>query len=262
MAAVCFYQQPTCSPRLSREHVISAAVLRAVFGDPIRNLIRGDCLGEKALLDHEPVVRDVCERCNNEALSDYDGAGVRLIQQLIPCLDPTGLRLKLTSETMGWLLKTHLNYFRVVKDAETDLVYPVDQRIKTALVQRSDVPKDLYRLLVEGWVGEPYFWDGDDPRHIPWFQYRSVRFTEQRILLSDFRIKTLTTWLLLPTDANYEEFEARSSSALAEVYRDFGFAPLQAIDPAAVVRDGGITLANILELDAVKRFIVPSAGES
>ena len=102
----CFYAQPTCVLGLSREHVISASVLKAVFGDPVRNSIKAEFLGTKTLIDHEPVIRDVCEKCNNEGLSPYDVAGVRLIKQLTAGHDPTGLRLFLSRETIGWLLKT------------------------------------------------------------------------------------------------------------------------------------------------------------
>jgi hypothetical protein len=155
----CFYQQPTCSAALSREHVISAAVFREVFGDPVRNVIRGEFLGDKFLIDQEPTVRDVCEDCNSVRLSPYDAAGVNFIRQLIPSSDPTGMSIKIDREALGWLLKTHLNYFRVIKERETRVSYVVDQSIKDALIQHRRVPINRYRLMIEGWVGESYFWE-------------------------------------------------------------------------------------------------------
>ena len=101
----CFYAQSTCVSSLSREHVISASVLKAVFGSRVRNIVGGEFLGAKKLLNHEPVIRDVCEKCNNEYLSPYDTAGIDLLNQLIPSNDPTGLRLFLTRESLGWLLR-------------------------------------------------------------------------------------------------------------------------------------------------------------
>src|SRR5262249_43037155 len=152
---------PTCSKTLTREHVISATVLREVFGDPVRNVISGESVGHKFLVDHEPVVRGVCEDCNNNRLSSYDAAGAGFIRQFLPGHDPTGMRIKFSREAIGWLIKTHLNYFRLIKDRETQVAYVVDQGIK-----------DAY------------------PRHVPWFNYRSVRMRSQRIVISDFRIKT------------------------------------------------------------------------
>ncbi len=251
----CFYAQPTCVNGLTREHVISASVLKAVFGAPVKNIIRGEFLGTKTLIDHEPVVRDVCEKCNNVGLSPYDTAGVGLIKQLATH-DPTGLRLFLSRETVGWLLKTHLNYIRVIKDRKTTQIYPIEQRIKSALIQQGKLPHPLFRLLIEGWVGEPHFWDAEDPRHIPWFGYRSVRFTRQRIVISDLRIKTLTTWFVIPSDANYDSFEKRVRSALAEAAQDFGF-QLQLVSPSQTVKDGYVDLEHVLPVEAVKKFIVP-----
>jgi hypothetical protein len=218
----------------------SASVLKAVFGAPVKNIIRGEFLGTKTLIDHEPVVRDVCERCNNVGLSPYDTAGVGLIKQLATH-DPTGLRLFLSRETVGWLLKTHLNYIRVIKDRKTTQIYPIEQRIKSALIQQGKLPHSLFRLLIDGWVGEPHFWDAEDP---------------QRIVISDLRIKTLTTWFVIPSDANYDSFEKRVRSALAEAAQDFGF-QLQLVSPSQAVKDGYVDLEHVLPVEAVKKFIVP-----
>ena len=116
--------------------------------------------------------------------------------------------------------------------------------------------------MMEGWVGESYFWDGDDPRHIPWFQYRSVRMRSQRIIISDFRIKTLVTWLIVPSEGDYRRFDERVWSVLEEVKRDFGFQSLQMIDPRAAVQDGYVPLLTVLPLEEVKRFLVELPGSS
>lgn len=252
---VCFYAQPTCTSSLTKEHVISASVFKEVFGDPIRNVVSAELFGDRYLFDHEPTVRDVCEHCNNVRLSPYDAAGVDFIRQLVPSNDPTGLRIKFSRAAIGWLIKTHLNYFRVIKDRETNNVYTVDQTIKDALILHRNVPVTRYRLLIEGWIGETYFWDADDPRHIPWFQYRSLRMRSQRIVISDFRIKTLTTWFIVPSDADYRDFNRRVWSALDEVRRAFGFR-LQMVDPTTAVKDGSVSLKRVLSLDEVKSFIV------
>jgi hypothetical protein len=253
----CFYQQPTCSSALSREHIISAAVLREVFGDPVKNVVTAELFGDKSLVDHEPAIRDVCESCNNVGLSPYDAAGIDFIRQVLPSHDPTGLRIKFSREVIGWLIKTHLNYFRVIRDRETNQAYYVNQDIKDALIQHQTVPINRYRLLVEGWIGEDYFWNANDPRHLEWFHYRSVRMRSQRILISDFRIKTLSTWLAVPSDGDYRQFDKRVWSALDELKRDRGFC-LQLIDPNTAVRDGGVRLDRVLSLDEVKGFIGPA----
>ena len=234
--------------------MISATVFREVFGDPIKNVVGGEFLGAKLLVDQEPAVRDVCEDCNNVRLSPYDAAGVDFIRQVIPSNDPTGLRIKFSREAIGWLIKTHLNYFRVIKDRETQTAYVVDQSIKDALIQHRPVPVNRYRLFVEGWIGEDYFWDAEDPRHIPWFEYRSVKMRSQ-IVISEFRIKTLVTWFIVPSDCDYRRFNERVLVALEDVKKHFGFQPLQMIDPRTAVQDGYVPLRQILSLDEVKSYI-------
>jgi hypothetical protein len=225
-----------------------------VFGDPVRNLIGAEFLKTKNLVDHEPVVRDVCEKCNNKGLSPYDAAGVTLVKQLIPSNDPTGLRLFLSREVIGWLIKTHLNYVRVIKDRETNEIYPISQELKSALIQQAELSDSLFRLMVEGWVGETYFWDAEDPRRIPWFHYRSVRFPRQRVIISDLRIKTLTTWIVIPSDANYDSFNERVRSVLEEALIKFGF-QLQTVNAQQTIEDGYVDLKRVLPIKAVKEFI-------
>jgi hypothetical protein len=252
----CFYSQPTCCANLSREHVISASVLKAVFGRPLRNIVSGDFLGGKILLDHQPIVRDVCEICNSGSLSAYDEAAVRLIEQLMLSHDPSGVRIPMSREIVCWLIKTHLNYFRVIRDSETNEIYPIDQEIKSALVQNSELPTSRFYLLFEGWTGASYFWDAEDARHIPWFQYRSIRFVTQRIIISDFRLKTLTTWLVVPSDASYDDFEERVISVLEEVRIDLGIV-LQLVSVDKTIDRGYIELQRILPLAEVMKFFAP-----
>ena len=104
-------------------------------------------------------------------------------------------------------------------------------------------------------MGEPYFWDAEDPRRIPWFQYRSVRFIRQRVVISDLRIKTLGTWIVIPSDANYDSFDARVSSTLDEVLQDFGF-QLQPVNSRQAIEDGYVDLNRVLPVEVVKKFIV------
>ncbi len=250
----CFYSQPTCTSKITKEHVISNSVLKAVFGNPIRNKISADHLGTKVLIDAEPVVKDVCSYCNNFSLSPYDIAGVSLINQL-HSHDATGLRLQITNETFGWILKTHLNYFRIIKDAEAEKAYPVSQRIKDGLIQKQFVPHDQFRLYVEGWEGEPFFWDAEDDRRIHWFQYRSIRFRAQKIVLSELRIKTLTTWILIPSNNDYDSFDERVDSVMREIKKDFGFS-LQHVDVGQTIYDGFLDVFRILSINEIRKFII------
>ena len=48
------------------------------------------------------------------------------IKLLVPVHSARGLTLPFDRHTQGWLLKTHFNYLRRIRDRETDESYPVD----------------------------------------------------------------------------------------------------------------------------------------
>jgi hypothetical protein len=232
----CFYAQPTCVSELTREHAISASVLREVFGDPIRNFASGEDLANgRALLNHEAVVKDVCRVCNNDRLSAYDASGVEFIRQLDRVHDTIGLTLSVNGWALGWLLKTHLNHLRMIRDRETQRFYPIHGAIREALIAHGEFPHDHVRLFMEGMMGEAYFWDAEDPRKVSWFHFRSLRFRSQRIAISDLRMKALSTLLFIPSDGDYTSFQSRVWSAIEECEREFGnyFQPVNTRDALA-----------------------------
>jgi len=249
----CFYELDDCSTHRSREHVISASVLKAVFGDPIQNVVSGDLLGTKRLIDHEPVLKDVCARCNS-ALSECDVAGAEFVKKLIPVCTATGLKLPFHQHTLGWILKTHFNYLRLIVDSETREPYPVAKELKQPLIADKLSPLEMFTLLIEGFEGRPYLWNASHPKKISWIHYRSVRFRAQHVVLSSLQTKCLETWLLLPSDASYTHFDARVYGVLEEVRRNFGFAP-ERVDIAQALKAGALNVSKVLPFQEFKRFI-------
>lgn len=249
----CAYGLPGCTS-LSREHVISGAVLRAVFGDPVRNLASGAPIGNKSLLDHEQVLRDVCRRCNS-ALSKYDVAGVELVRALEPHHEALGISLPFDDAVFGWLLKTHLNFLRLIPDAETGKPYPIADEVKLPLVVGGPFAPERMALFIEGLQGKKYFWVDDHPSRIPWFDYRSLRFRSQAIVLSDLRLKCLDTWLLLPADGDYTHFEQRVDSVLDEAQRDYLCDP-QRIDLQTALGDRLVRVQKSMPFRSVKKILV------
>jgi hypothetical protein len=220
----CFYDVPECSRRLSREHVISASVLKAAFGDPIRNLVSAELLGDRQIADHQQVLKDVCTSCNSR-LSTYDTAGTGFIAPLLDVCTADGLSLEFTKQTLGWLLKTHLNHFRLIRDGEAGKQYRVDKEIKQSLVALRLPPTKKFALFVEGIEGRPYLWNADDDRRVPWFSYKSIRFHGQEIVISEFRLKCVYTWLLFPRNDSYVDFDARVQSVISQVQSEFNLQP-------------------------------------
>ncbi len=246
----CFYRNENCSQKMSREHIISATVLKVVFGDPIRNSVKAEFRGNKTLLDHEHVVKDICQRCNQN-LSPYDTAGAELAKELDTFYDASNKTIPFSSEILGWIIKTHLNHLRIIKDRETNQIYPIDDEIKHNLISFQPLPLNKFFLLYNAIEGTDFFWDAESPRKENYFNYRSYRLKEQGIVISDFRFKTFRTWLVIPWDANYHDFESRTKSALDEVRRNYGH-NLEPIDTKDCIENKSLNLKNIIPLSSLK----------
>ena len=248
----CFYSQSTCSKSLTREHVVSATVLKAVYGDPIRCSTYLDSWS-KALIDHEQVVKDVCSKCNNFYLSRYDVAGKALIDQILPVSDPTRLRIAADRDTVGWIVKTHLNWLRVIKDVQSNSFYPIAQSVKTALVSNSQLPLTQLRIFVCGIAGKKEFWEAGHPEMKSWLKISSMRFASQRISVSQVLLKNLLTVLVLPCDADPEDFLARSNSAMYEFLTSFGVF-FQEVDILEVEARGFFELTKMLSTEEMYAY--------
>lgn len=205
---------------MTKEHVISKSVLKVAFGQNIENLVRQPPgLGGRVLLNEEIQIRDVCGECNT-ALIPYDVAGVELMQAIYPYYNATGRSVPFSGDTLGWLLKTHLNQMRVTPNEK--FVQPqAKSAIYRALLRRDQVSLGLYRLYVEGWEGDRVWWEKDSPKSIQYFAYKGVHDQETAIYISNFRIVWLDTFLFLPMNGNYRNFLDRCDKTqqhLAEAY--------------------------------------------
>jgi transcription elongation factor len=69
-------------------------------------------------------------------------------------------------------------------------------------------------LAIDGYQGKEYFWDENDSKHIQYFSHKSVTFPNQEILVSNFRIKSIDTFLLLPTNNDYVNFANRCKKGI------------------------------------------------
>lgn len=142
-----------------------------------------NCWASKKFPDHQQVIKDVCTSCNSQ-LSIYDSAGVDFVSPLLNVCTADGLVLPISQLTLGWLLKTHLNHFRLIRDHRTSEQYSVSGDVKRSLVARKLPPIDRIALFIDGFEGRPYLWDPDDERRISWFAYRSFHFYAEDIVLS------------------------------------------------------------------------------
>ena len=237
MRQKCFYNQSDCSDQMTREHVVSRSVLKVAFGDPIRNFVSGGPVGNKQLVDHEAVIKDVCAKCNNGKLTDYDTAGAAFVDAIARSGKGDDV-FPFSQAIFGWLLKTHFNYFRMIRDAARDEAYIVPQPMKDALVQRRLPPPEMYRLHIETFDPEPSYFDAEHPQHINWIGYRSVRLLRQGVVVSDLRLKHLTTWLIVPANGKLRRCGQRSRDAIDELRTDFGGHIPAALDVSKALETG------------------------
>ena len=247
----CFYNQKKhCTEKMTREHLVSASVLKVAFGDPIRNIARADMFGSKYLVDHEAVIKDVCDRCNNVSLSSYDVAGQKLAKYLEYNKNIIPLRIPFNLEVLGWILKTHFNYTRVIKVQETNEAYPIEQSIKNSLIKNRLISSDQIALYVQQWEEGDQFWDAENPENLHYLQYRSIRLRNQEMVMSNFRIRQLDTMIFFPFNGNYKNFNKRVKSSFEQLKSEFN-ANFQEIDIEGAIESGKIDITSIFSIDEI-----------
>lgn len=235
---------------MTREHIVSSSVLKVAFGDPIRNIARADMFGSKALVDHEAVVKDVCDKCNNVSLSPYDKAGQKLAQHLEDSKNIVPLKIPFDGEILGWILKTHLNYTRVIKDVETNEVYPIKQSIKNSLIRNRPLTSDQVSLYVQQWAEDDQFWDKENPENLQYLQYQSMRLRSQEMVMSNFRIRQFDTMIFFPSNKNYKNFDKRVKSLFEELSSEFN-ANFQKVNIERSIKSGYINLTSLFAIDEI-----------
>jgi hypothetical protein len=235
---------------MTREHIVSGSVLKVAFGDPIRNIARAEMFGSKFLVDHEAVVKDVCDKCNNVSLSPYDEAGRKLARYLEDNKGITPLKLPFSINTLGWLIKTHLNYTRVIKDVETQEAYPIKQSIKNSLIKGRAISPKQIALYVQQWEEEEQFWNAENPENVHYLQYRSIRLRDQEMVMSNFRIRQLNTMIFFPSNGNYKNFDSRVESAFQELKGEFNVS-FQKIEIEKSLSAGKVDISSIFSIEEI-----------
>jgi hypothetical protein len=214
---ICTYCQKHIAPdKKSGEHVISKSVLKIGLGDKISNITSSSIFDNKTLFDYQHKIYDVCVTCNNR-ISPYDNAGKAFASEVNKYFDASNVLLHIDTMKLGWLIKTHLNFIRSFPDKTTGAYYPINGHFYDALIKQLSIDSALYCLLIEGMKGKRYYWDENDPRRIQFFRYKHVIFPRQRIVVSDLRLKAIKTYLLLPSDDNYDNFSIRSKSTRVDM---------------------------------------------
>lgn len=223
ISSACVYCDNKRSIKKSNEHVISESVLKVAFGENIRNVTQSDIL-PKTLFDHEQKVKDICNLCNSD-LSDYDIAGKKLMEFVHSFYDATNKVLDIDYQAINWLLKTHLNHMRIIPSKATGKYYDINKEIYKSIVAKRIVPKRLFNLYFEGWEGLDYFWDKNSAEKITYFSFRSVQIVPDEIVISNFRMKWLDTFLVLPSNNDYTNFSIRVDNAMKFVKANYNIDP-------------------------------------
>lgn len=205
----CFYNRKNhCAETLTKEHLVSNSVLK-VLDISGGGIIKADVMNKIPVIDYDPVVKDVCTKCNNENLSNYDSAGKKLAEFLVDNAHKHLSIIPFGNAEFGWLLKTHLNFFRVVKDKLTGKPFKVSQKLKNKLIDGKSFDNSLCFFLVRQIDFSEDYWDEDSHKKIPILNYNSKRILIGDLIYSYFQIRQLETVLFFPLDSNYKNFASR-----------------------------------------------------
>jgi hypothetical protein len=201
--------------KFSREHIVSRAVLKEAFGNPIKSISSGELLGGKTLIDVEPTTKSICRECNS-ALSPYDADAAEFAREILVHPSLIGVPIRLTQLRLNWLIKTHLNYLSITKSRLTRAHYPVSPDIYKSILRRVLIPRDLFGFGVETIEAREDNWDLDGDERLTYFRYTSVEFRSQRTVVSDLRLKSLWSYLVLPA-GDYWLFRGRLKNTVEEM---------------------------------------------
>lgn len=230
--------------RPSGEHVISRVVLKTIFGEKVRNFTHSELFDNNTLKDYQHKILDVCSECNSK-LSIYDNAGAELVSEINQHNDLTNVKILLNEHMVGWLIKTHLNFIRLFPDKRTSKIVAIKNNFFDRLINFRGPNDDLFSILVSGHKGKDYYWNENDERRISYFHYSHVSFPSQEILVSHFRIKALDTFMLLPLNGEYDDFQMRAKLTQSYMALEYGKSPDEVKIKKAIKR-GYISIKQII----------------
>jgi hypothetical protein len=258
MAKIC----PYCTKsgvKFSGEHFISAAVLREVFGNPVKNSVSADHLRGKVLMNYEPTSNHVCRLCNSK-LAPCDSAGVELIKQIFSHASVAGISIDLQVLRLNWLIKTHFNHL-VATRLKTNAEYANYSRIFDGLISLKPVSTDLYALCLEALDTDESYYDGTRKESVGYFNYRSVDFISQQTIVSSFRVKSLSTYIILPMNSDYFLFDERVAATIGDMRQDFNITPAR-VPPGDLHGNASILVSSVLPRSKVDAILSAEAARA
>jgi len=223
---------------MSREHIVSEAVLKTFYGRNIKNLVSTRKSGQfKRLTNYEDVIRDVCAKCNS-LLTEYDNAGKLFAENINDCLKEDKLALDFSKETLNWLIKTHLNNIRQNSEVGNCSII-VNKNIYKSLIEKKLVNKDMYSLVFQTVNIKSNIWK---EKKRPSSMYTTTGKINDEIAFSQITFKYINTFLLLPISGTYDSFKENLKNV------DLVFALLLGHPYAKTIDTEKVLIAGKLEL--------------
>ncbi len=206
---VCVYCQK--QSKLSREHCISLSVLKELFGRSNTNTAFTKKQGKwKTILGHEEIIKDVCEECNSKlSIKGYDAAGVQLVKDINRSHTSSVLQMTFAKETMAWLLKTHLNLIRQ-KHKELSTILKLSPYFYQNLLNGNITKLKDFRMFFQVIDLKPEIWQ----RVSMMYNVVDIINVPGSIFCSHVRIKYVDTFLVLPSEDTYNEFDQKVDQAV------------------------------------------------
>lgn len=212
MSKTCVY----CNTgfKISSEHLVSASVLKVLYGPKIENTHHGKKGGQwKTLNNFEGVIKDVCRDCNSKLSHiGYDNAGRVLASEIISSTDKQPLCLTFNKLTLGWLLKTHLN---IIRDSMPTLPRQIELDKKIFHnIQSGEPPADKSYMFICQAI--------DIPSSI-WSYVSSLNtqvsiVNEYDLVISQLRIRQFDTFFVFSASGSLEDISEKENIALVSLF--------------------------------------------
>ncbi len=243
MAKKCIYCGKTSN--LSSEHLVSASVLKVLYGPKIENMHHGKKGGEwKMLKNFEGVIKDVCQDCNTKlSINGFDDAGCTLANEILNSEDGQALKLTFNNKTLGWLLKTHLN---LVRDAIPSLPkhIEIDKDILQSIKDGDPVVNNSYIFVCQA-IDVP----GDVWQYVSSLNAQVGVVNEHDLVISQLRIRQFDTFFIFSSSSNLKDISSKEDVALVSIFMTTLNHDLQSIDIDKSLSEGLVEVKRTIKLE-------------
>ena len=130
-----------------------------------------------------------------------------------------------------------------------------------SLIKLKPVSTELYALCLEGFDTDESYCDGSRKEGIGYFNYRSVDFAHRQTIVSTLRMKSLSTFIILPANSDYGSFEERVTATIGDIREDFGITSAR-VPPGDLHSNPSVHVSSVVARSTIDAILSAEAAKA